>query len=182
VSAPDPRSGLQSDGTWVPAFPGQRPPLPAGHEVTVQHGAYSPRAVHPLAVEIRDSVLADPEVAYLQAPRWAPAVWAWAQAEAQHQLVSEYLAKCGLESGDGIGDLDKERVRSAYLIQHRARAHADRLRGQLGLTPSSWAKLTKDGQVARAAAAGTAAIMADLRRLEQAGGQLPQGELPGGES
>ena len=178
MTAPDPRSGLRADGTYAPVFVAQRPPFEPGNQVAVgktnalEHAAYSPRHVDPLAQEIRDAVLTDPEIAYLKAPRWAPAVWAWAQAEAQHQLLTEYIAKRGEESADGVGDLDQPRVMSAYLLQHRARAHADRLRSQLGLTPTSWAKLVKNGQVARAAAAGTAAIMAELHRLEQEGRPL----------
>lgn len=164
---------------WVPENDRQHPPFGPGNAVAEQHGAYSPRKVEPLAREVRDAVLADPEVAYLRAPRWQPAVWAWCQVEAQHQLLAEYLAVKGEETGDGVGDLDDDRVRSAYLLLHRARSHADRLRGQLGLTPASWAKLMKDGHVAKAAEASTAQVMAELHRLEQAGVELP---APGGAS
>lgn len=145
------------------------PPFEPGHERSLQHGAYSPRKVEPLAVEIRAAVLADPELAYLHSPRWQPAVWAWCQVEAQLQLLTEWLNVKGEAAGDGVGDLNDQRVTSAYLLQHRARAHADRLRGQLGLTPVSWARLMKDGSVAKAAQASTAAVMAELHRLEQAG-------------
>jgi hypothetical protein len=173
--APDPRSGVQPDGSWVPAFEGQRPPLPPGHEVTVQHGAYSPRKRDALAEEIRSAVLADPAVGYLQQPRWAAAVWAWARAEAQCQLLVEFLEQRGREAGDGVGDLSAERVRSAYLLLHRAEARALSGRRALGLDPLAAARLGRDKA---AAAVDTAAVMAQLRREEAArGGPSIEGEV-----
>jgi hypothetical protein len=52
---PDPRSGVAADGTWTPAFEGQRPPLRPGHEhrveagndLAVKHGAYAELALSP---------------------------------------------------------------------------------------------------------------------------------------
>jgi hypothetical protein len=157
---------------WVPQHDRQHAPFEPGNTVAEQHGAFSPRKVDPLAREIRDQVLVDEQLAYLRAPRWQPAVWSWCQVEAQLQLLTEYLNARGKEAGDGVGNLDEDRVRSAYLLQHRARAHADRLRGQLGLTPVSWARLMKDGNVARAAAASTATVMAKLHQLERDGVQV----------
>ena len=151
-------------GDWVPAFRGQRPPFAPGNELAAVHGAYSPRKVEPLAIEIRSAVLADPSAAYLLAPRWAAAVWAWARAEAQVQLLTEFLTARGVESHDGLGDLEEERVMSAYRLLHQAEARALSGRRALGLDPLSAARFGRD----RAATAhDTAAVMAQLGRLRE---------------
>ncbi|MBK7610840.1 MAG: hypothetical protein IPJ15_05960 [Actinomycetales bacterium] len=165
-----------SSADWTPAFPGQRPPFEPGNTVALQHGAFSPRFVDPLAADLVGMVLEDPQVGYLTAPAYRPALWAWARAEAQAQLLVEYLARAGQESGDGVGDLDLDRVRTAYLLLHRAESRADRSRARLGLDPLSRARLGKD--VAQAKAADAAAIMAELHRLEQQG-QMHATGMPG---
>jgi hypothetical protein len=153
-----------AQATWVPAFESQRPPLQPGHELSTRHGAYSPRKVDPLAAELVAQILADPAVGYLQAAHYRPALWGWAKAEAQCQLLEEYLAKRGEEAGDGVGDLADERVRSAYLLHHRASARAASGRRQLGLDPLSAARLGRDKT---AAALDAAQLMARLERAER---------------
>ncbi|KAA1426467.1 hypothetical protein [Nocardioides antri] len=155
-------------GGWVPAFPGQRPPFAPGNEVADMrwqdsHGAYSPRKVDPLAKELVDLVLADPSTAYLQAGHWRPALYAWARAEAQVQLVSEWLADQATEKHP-IGDLGDERVRAAYLLLHRAETRATTGRTRLGLDPLSAARLGRDKT---AAALDAAQLMAQLERQER---------------
>ena len=160
---------------WTPEFPGQRPPfesgneyrVPPGNELAVRHGAYSPRRRDPLAEEIRSSVLADPSTRYLSAPRYAPAVWAWARAEAQVQLLSEYLAKAGEETQDGVGDLDDDRVRSAYLLLHRAEARALSGRRALGLDPLAAARLGRD---VAAAGVDMARLLSGMTGEDEGGG------------
>jgi hypothetical protein len=101
---------LTEEDGWEPEFPGQRPPFAPGNRLAVggvgdlRHGAYPPRRTDPLAAELVDLVLTDPATQYLQAPHWRPAVWAWAKAEAQCQLLEEYLARRAEETGDGVGD------------------------------------------------------------------------------
>jgi hypothetical protein len=151
---------------WTPEFRGQRPPFPPGNELAVQHGAYSPRKVDPLAREILEAVLSDPETAYLQAPRYAAARWAWARAEAEAQLLTEYLAARAKETDDGIGDLEQRRVRTAYLLLHRAEARAADGRKALGLDPRSWVALKRDkGVGAGAQMVGAAKLMEQLSAL-----------------
>lgn len=145
-------------GDWTPAFPGQRPPFTPGHELSTRHGAYAPRKVDPLARELVDRLLDDPDVTYLQAPAFRPAVWAWARAEAQVQLLTEYLEERGK---GGVGDLANERVLSAYNLLHRAEARADRARSKLGLDPLSRARLGKD--IAQGRAADMAAELSRMR-------------------
>lgn len=155
---------------WVPAFEGQRPPFQPGHELTLQHGAYSPRKVDPLAAELVDQVLADPSTGYLQAAVWRPALWAWARAEAQVQLLTEYLAKAAQATGDGIGDLDRESVRAAYLLLHRAETRATTGRTRLGLDPLSAARLGRDKTAAALDAAQLMAKLAEEERRTRAEG------------
>ncbi len=148
------------------AFEGQRPPFQPGHELSVQHGAYSPRKVDPLARELVDQVLADPEASAAHAPRYRLALWAWARAEAQAQLLTEYLSKAAEATGDGVGDLELERVRSAYLLLHRAESRATTQRTRLGLDPLSAARLGRDRA---AGAVDTARVMAEIHRLREQG-------------
>lgn len=148
---------------WVPAFEGQRLPFQPGHTLSLQHGAYSPRKVDPLARDLVDQVLAEPDARHLSAVVYRPALWAWARAEAQVQLLTEYLAKAGEASGDGVGDLDSERIRAGYLLLHRAEARAMSGRARLGLDPLSRARLGKD---VAAGQLDTARLMAELEKRD----------------
>jgi hypothetical protein len=92
-------SGLQADGEWVAQFPGQRPPFAPGNELSLTSGAFSPRRLLPLAEEIAAALLADSDAPdYLQSPSYRPAVMAWARAEAQVRLLSEYLSSLELDA------------------------------------------------------------------------------------
>lgn len=162
---------------WVPAFEGQRPPFQPGNtlgakpgnELGLRHGAYSPRRVDPLARELVEQTVA--HLPQLGAPQWAPAMWAWARAEAQVQLLVEYLSVAGAVAGDGVGDLGDEKVRAAYLLLHRAEARADRSRARLGLDPLSAARLGRDKA---AASVDVARLMAELAR-QDGDAQVPAG-------
>ena len=152
---------------WVPAFPGQRPPFQPGNELAATyHGAYSPRRVDPLAAELVAGVLEDPQASHAHASHHRPALWAWARAEAQVQLLTEYLAVKAEATGDGIGDLDDDRVKAAYLLLHRAETRAMSGRARLGIDPLSQARLGRDKA---AAGIDVAMIMAQLHKLEQQG-------------
>jgi hypothetical protein len=150
--------------TQDPAFEGQRPPFELGNELAVRHGAYSPRRVEPLAQQMVDVVLGDPTDLPAKAVHFRPALWAWARAEAQVQLLTEYLAKAAEETGDGVGDLGLDEVRAAHLLLHRAEARADRSRARLGLDPLSAARLGRDRA---AGAVDMARLMAEMERREQ---------------
>lgn len=167
---------MQPDGSWKPAFERQRAPFTPGHELSTQHRAYSPRTVDPLAEEIRAAVLEDPATDYLRAGRYAPALWAWARAEAQVQLLTEYLAARGEETGDGVGDLEQDRVKTAQLLLHRAEARALSGRRALGLDPLAAARLGRDRA---AASVDTARLMAEQHRLEQERMRTVEGEVAG---
>jgi hypothetical protein len=61
-SRPDPRSGLDEEGRFTPAFPGQRPPFEPGHELSVRHGFYASPLLRPDDRE---------EVAAIEVNAWA---------------------------------------------------------------------------------------------------------------
>jgi hypothetical protein len=164
--------GWGRDRAWVPAFEGQRPPFQPGHELTLRHGAYSPRKVDPLARELVEGLLGDESLGFLKAPSYRPALWAWARAEAQVQLLSEYLEGRATAAGNAVGDLRADDVRSAYLLLHRAESRADRSRARLGLDPLSRARLGKDVAQGAVASADVARLMGELARLEGEG-RLP---------
>lgn len=120
-----------------------------GHELSLRHGAYSPRKVDPLARELVEQVAA--QVPYLAAdPSYAPAVWAWARAEAQVQLLDEYLQEMGSIDGDVPRPL-------LETFRHFMRLAAD-ARSRLGLDPMSRAKLGRD---VTSASVDLAALMAE---------------------
>lgn len=116
-------------------------PFKPGHTLSLRHGAYSPRTIDPVAAEILASLLHDETTGYLQQPKYRLALLALSRAEAQTQLLTEYLEKRGEAAGDGIGDLADDATRAAYLLLHRAEARADRSRARLGLDPLSAARL-----------------------------------------
>ena len=170
---PEPGCRMSSHpAQWEPSFPGQRPPFRPGHELSVQHGAYSPRKVDPLATELVELLLTDDALGYLKAPAYRPALWAWARAESQVQLLTEYLEQRGK---GGVGDLGDERIRSAHLLLHRAEARAQSGRRQLGLDPLSRARLGKDVAQGRAADAA-----AELTRMREEFERAQQGAGAGG--
>lgn len=144
-----------SGSGWVPDFPGQRAPFQPGNTVAVQHGAHSPRKVDPIAQELVDSALADPSLGYLRTDSYRPALWAWARAEAQAQILDEYLAD------RPVGSVASKRSTAAYRELHRAETRAANLRTQLGLTPLSRARLGKD--VAQGRQADAAAELTRMR-------------------
>ncbi|MDX3099697.1 hypothetical protein [Nonomuraea angiospora] len=124
---------------WTPAFRGQRPPFRPGHTLSTTHAAYSPRKVDPLAAELVDQALADPEIPYLRAPSYRPALWAWGRAEARVQLLADHLAA---HEQDGCKGCDKC-VRWDEQLRKWESAAAGH-RGRLGLDPASRARLGKD--------------------------------------
>jgi hypothetical protein len=128
--------------TWTPAFPSQRPPFPKNHELSMRHGAWSPRRVNPLASEMVEVVLqmaaADGStVAYLADPTYQPALIAWGRAEAQQDLIEQYLEERGPIDEDGG-------VRPAADLLERVARRAERMRSRLGLDPMSRATLARD--------------------------------------
>ena len=151
-----------SGGQVAPANPRQHPDFEPGNTLSLRHGYHSRRRVDPRARELVDMVLGDPDLSYLHAAPNRPALWAWAVAEARAELLGEYLARAGDATGDGVGDLEDARVRTAYGLLHRAETRAENGRKQLGLDPLSRARLGKDVAMGRQADAA-----AELTRMRE---------------
>lgn len=138
----------QEQAEWVPAFPGQRPPFAPGntlgqrfapgHEVTLRHGAYSPRCIDDRAQEVAEQLLADDGVAFLREPAYRAALWRYAQRQARADLLHAFL----LEHGE-----DCQGCRKCEGLEKRWREFdtaADKASQRLGLDPLSRARLGRD--------------------------------------
>ena len=119
----------------------------------------------PIAKSILQDMLADPNLDYLKAPRFAAELHAWAVAEARTRLLSDIgrLAE-GASDDSGIGDL-AEGARVAWALLHRCEARAMSGRDRRS-APAAAARLGRDRTAANL---DVALIMAQLHRLEQAG-------------
>lgn len=123
-------SGTPARGySWAPFAP--------GHEITLQHGAYSPRHVEPLAETLR--VELQTMAPWCSAPAFAATVRAWAVAEARCRLLQAFIDEHGLVD-QTTGEL---KMASAQAMLDRQERAAARLRAELGLTPSAWAQLRR---------------------------------------
>jgi hypothetical protein len=146
---------------WQPAFRGQRPPFRPGHTASMVHGATSERLIGPLAERIAADLLADKDTPdHLREPVFAPAVMAWARAEAVCQQLREFLDGQSIEEAltelttiEEDEERDKTRARrtstakrvtAALDMSRRWEAHAMNLRRSLGLDPASAARVGRD--------------------------------------
>lgn len=144
-------SGAVARGySWAPFQP--------GHELSLQHGAYSPRTWRPLADRIAAEL---PDIApWCTRPTYGPAVAAWSRTEAQLQLVMTWLDEHGPLDGDGA-------PRPATSLLAKLEAHARELRNDLGLSPLALARLLS---VLDGAPAGTDDV--GLEGLKAAGSRI----------
>lgn len=148
-------------------------PYEEGNLVALRHGAYSPRMVEPLAREIVTGLLelatdgSVPHLAYLAEPQHAHAVWAWARAEAQCQLLNEYLfdktmtilRDAELVMLDAAGE-----VKPAAVHLERVERRAMKLRERLGLDPRAESELARSRASAQL-------VGFDLAAVVKAGGE-----------
>jgi hypothetical protein len=117
------------------------------HELSTRHGAFSSRKVEPRAAEYVDAVLEiastdGSTVPYLADATYRPALIAWARAEAQQDLLEEFLSERGPIDEDG-------KVRPAADLLERVARRAANLRARVGLDPMSRAALARDLAVAQ---------------------------------
>ncbi len=140
-------------------------PFEKGNEVTLKHGAWSPRKIAPLAAELIDHVLIAAEhpgaqTAWLADPSYRPALVAWSRCEARIQLLHEYLDRLtdfDPETGRP-GDLDDEgATRPASELLVKLEAQALKHRERLGLDPLARSKL---GRALAATAVDLSAVAA----------------------
>jgi hypothetical protein len=133
------------------------PAAAPGNELAVQHGAFSERRLAPRAAQIAEELLTRPDTpAWLKEPSYAPAVSAWARAEAVVSLLWDYLAERDLEAAlTDTTELDERhakgrtistarRVEAVLTQLHRHETRAANLRRELGLSPLSRARLGRD--------------------------------------
>src|SRR5205085_725811 len=107
------------------------PPFEPGHTITVKHGAKAERFVQPVADEL--AVWLAAVAPWTAQPAFRASVAAWSYSEAQATLLRSYV--------DAHGVLDDAGVPlPAVALLDRVETRAGRLRSELGLTPSSWAK------------------------------------------
>jgi hypothetical protein len=155
-------SGIQGDGGWVPAFPGQRPPLAEGNEVAVKSGAYSERRVGEVAERFRAALLGSASTpAYLLEERFVYSVNAWSRAEGVVYLIGQWLDGQDIEEalteltvateeedrgapGEVRRRLRQRKTAPALDALHRWEGRAASLRRALGLDPVSFAELSRN--------------------------------------
>lgn len=156
-------------GGWVPEFEGQRPPFQPGHELTVKHGAYSPRYVDPAAEELRLAILEDPGTpAHVRSPINRYELAAMCRAQVQAELAAKSLAEhidlCG---GDLVKASRAEGFMAASLLMHRAEQRAASGRSKLGLNSAAAARLGKDVAIGQSASTDVALRMQQLHEFEE---------------
>lgn len=135
-------SGIQPDGTWVPAYRGQRRPFAEGNDAAVTHGATSPAKIKPRAEAIINSVLEDPLMpGHLRSPAFRYALQAWAEAEAASSLLYDWIAEQSIETlvFPRLGA-----TRAPIELWQTMAKTAATLRGKLGLDPASYSKISKN--------------------------------------
>jgi hypothetical protein len=147
-----------------PVHDRRHPPFAPGHELSIKHGAWSPRKYGPLTEQLVTGMLelakGEPHrLGYLAAPEHAATLWAWARTEARVQLVYEWLHDQGGEVDDE-GD-----VTAASTLLTRLERQAESLRARLGLDPRSAADLAK-------ARAGAVLVGFDLQAAVAAGREV----------
>lgn len=138
------------------------PPFEPGNTAAQRHGAQSERQLRPLVNELLEAL---PAVApWCGTPAFRPTVEAWAWAEAQAVLYRRWFDEQGL---DPAAPADK--APNGLQRWERAEGRAQRLRGELGLSPTSLTKLLRGLSAIDAPAAATG-----LEALRAAGAQIRQ--------
>ena len=150
------------DSGWVPAFVGQRPPFGVGNSLAVKHGVGSPSRVDPVAQLFVDELLGDVSLSYLGAPRFASALWSWAQASAKVQLLEVYVDSLGMveAASSGRGQMPVLELLRKWM------GTASSAASRLGLDPLSAARLGKD--VSQGVQADAATELSRLRTQHEA--------------
>lgn len=117
---------------WRPPRGYSWPPFEPDNEAALKHGAKSERRWRPIADRFRAAICA--EAPWLTRPTFAAAVEAWSVVEAKTTLVDAWLDEHGLLDHDGV-------PLPANNLAHQLHTRAITLRSQLGLDPTSFARL-----------------------------------------
>jgi hypothetical protein len=151
-------------GTGTPARGYSWPPFQPGHTVNLVHGARCEKMIAPRAQALETAVMESAEFPDLvRSPVFRMSLTAWTRAEAVASLLYEYIA--GLEPGEMMTPR-LAGTRAPVDLWRTAESHAAKLRGELGLTPTGYAKISRDLGLA-----GRAADEA-LERMASAGRQI----------
>jgi hypothetical protein len=165
---PDPASGVAEDGTWTPAFEGQRPPWQRGNLAALKHGAKSVLSLSKRADEIREELVDDAPV---KDPADGAAFDLCALTLAQAEVAALLVQRVRRDQLDAVAL--GERL-SAEEMQAHARLAQDlrgwinscgRLLTMLGMTPLSRAQLGLD--IARAQESVVMTMQREARRQEE---------------
>lgn len=148
-------SGIGPDGTWTPAYEGQRPPFEAGNTVNTDHGTrahgtrgdgesrYSPTVLE-AADEIMTALLEDPRIPdHVRSPAFRLQLRNMAVAQGVTRVLVEWAGPMNAE------ELMEPRGRtgqgkSAAELLLSAVAKAAGLNSRMGLDPPSYARLRRD--------------------------------------
>lgn len=152
---------------WVPAFPGQRAPFTPGNVLSLSYGAFSDRAVTPVAQRVADLVVD-------LAPALAPfplQVDVFARTYATVLLLEAQLDRQGVTDAEGRPPEGLHKWRSHYLRQS-----SQQLR-EMGLTRKAAAELQFDvaaaAQAAMSAARGVSEASPEMQAFMRERGWLP---------
>lgn len=161
--------------------PWSRPPFLLGNDAALKHGATSPERVKPIAAALAAEVVT--LAPWAARSTFAATVASWSWTEAQCHLIRAYLDEHGLLDSDGV-------PLPANGLLSRLETRAANLRGELGLSPLSLARLLAtfatavaggaddDGALDRLKAEGAAILAARSLELVQPDDQaeLDQGD------
>jgi hypothetical protein len=149
---------VNPDGTpWTAEFVGQRPPFQPGNKLAYRHGLSSPAVVDPIADRYILEVMADPTLAYLQQPRFQPALRNWALTQAKVELLTIWVdgMTMDVQTYSGKGQTSPLELLRKWMATAQTQA------ARMGLDPLSAARLGKD--VAQGRQADAATVLTDLR-------------------
>jgi len=147
---------------WRPSLRGSRgyswPPFEEGNAAALTHGAFSAGRVQPVADALAEQLA---ETApWTAQPAFRAVVASWAYAEAQAALLRLWLDREGVLDDEGA-------PRPATALLEKVESRAAHGRGELGLTPASWARL-----VARLGSADAEHAARGLESLRRVGAEL----------
>jgi hypothetical protein len=140
------------------------PPFEPGNAAAFVHGAFSERAIAPRAEALARAVLEDGEFPdHVRSPVFRISLAAWTRAEAVASLLFDHLITLGAEQ---MMTPRLAGTRAPVDLWRAADAHAAKLRGELGLSPVSYARIAKDLGIANRASEDA------LERMAKAGREI----------
>jgi hypothetical protein len=155
--------------TCRPGHSPRHPDFEPDNTAAETHGATSARRWRPIAEQLAADVLL--VAPWLTRPAFRLAVAAWSVAEAKAFLVDDWLNTHGLLDDDGT-------PYPANALADRLHARAITLRGQLGLDPTSFAKLLATFAGVPGGEDALEALKAEGRRLIEARSVAAGSALP----